>query len=130
MRRIEDLGRFLYNKLIASLEKGYLHAFYAIKNLQPKSNMILDVGCGKGELLEKLLDYKVFELGIDFSIKNLDIAHSKKIALIMGDATSLPLREEVFDIVVSSQFFEHVWDVRQALNEQIRVLKKGGNLII
>ena len=49
---------------------------------------------------------------------------------VCGDACDLPFGDEEFDVVMSSEFFEHVADLDVAIKEQIRVLKTGGRLII
>lgn len=49
---------------------------------------------------------------------------------VCGDACDLPFDDGVFDVVMSQEFFEHVTDIDLAMNEQIRVLRSGGRLVI
>lgn len=49
---------------------------------------------------------------------------------IYGDACNLPFDNVTFDVVMSEEFFEHVTDINLAMKEQIRVLKRGGRLVI
>lgn len=52
------------------------------------------------------------------------------LSYIQSDACSLPYENNTFDLVYSKSFFSHVWNHSKALDEQIRVLKPGGKLII
>ena len=106
-------------------------AFDALNTCVSKGNKILDVGCGNGGLLETVHQNFAFCVGIDFSLKSLkNASHLKDVDLIRADATRLPIRDDIMDIVVSSQFFEHVYDVEGALEEQIRVVKGKGKIIV
>jgi len=71
----------------------------------------LDVGCG---------DDKKGDIGVD-------IRREKSVDVI-ADCYNLPFRDNVFDEVLSTTLLEHCLNPFQALKEQVRVLKKGGNL--
>lgn len=49
---------------------------------------------------------------------------------VYDDACHLPFDDETFDVVMSFEFFEHVADLDAAMKEQVRVLKRGGRLVI
>lgn len=112
----------------------------SIKEFPPlRGKNVLDVGCGEGILLEKLLDvdYVTYGIGIDFNLNALKFRQEKifekkfiNYGLIIGDAVNIPLKDKSFDFVLSSQFFEHVYDKANALNEQVRLLKKKGIIVI
>lgn len=99
---------------------------------------VLDVGCGIGSLLLELSTHKTAKVyGIDFVQeriiflkKRAELNNVNNVKCICGDAIHLPFKNESFDLVVSSQFFEHVTDIDKALEEQIRILKRGGKLFI
>jgi ubiquinone/menaquinone biosynthesis C-methylase UbiE len=50
--------------------------------------------------------------------------------LISGWGEALPFPDAYFDLITTYQTLEHVHDVRQCLNEMLRVLKPGGFLYI
>ena len=103
----------------------------------------LDVGCGGGALSIKVAqEYAGAEVtGIDYwggmweysrklCEKN---AQAEKVgdrcAFLQASASSLPFKDESFDLVVSNLVFHEVKDVkdkRDAVKEALRVLKKGG----
>ena len=45
------------------------------------------------------------------------------------DLCSLTYPDEIFDLVICNELFEHVQDLDQALKELARVLKKGGHVV-
>jgi SAM-dependent methyltransferase len=109
--------------------------------LKPKADYkILYVGCGVGWLFFEIM--KTYP-GINMTFFGLDVVHSnighlvyrrnkehkQNIIGVVGDAQSLPFSAGEFDIVVSSEVLEHIYDKRLALKEIHRVLKKDGRFI-
>ncbi len=100
--------------------------------LAPESKA-LDVGCGKGIFLSRLVkSFKVKGAGVDLSPKVIKIAKAKmeKCQLMVADATALPFLNKSFDAVFCLDTLEHVKKQNQALNEMVRVLKPKGFLYI
>lgn len=80
---------------------------------------LLDVGCGT-------MPYKpLFEGKVDEYI-GLD----KYSGEIRGSALKMPVPDNSFDTVLSTQVLEHVSDPQQMMNEIYRVLKKNGYAIL
>jgi ubiquinone/menaquinone biosynthesis C-methylase UbiE len=97
---------------------------------------ILDVGCGVGAGIIELSYLGANCVGLD-AIKNRVRLINKvsddfglNVKGIYGDACNLPFKNGTFDVVMSFEFFEHVTDIDLAMKEQIRVLKRGGRLVI
>ena len=94
---------------------------------------ILDVGCGNG-LIYQFLPQNLEYVGIDFNDDYLTILWmgKRKTSKIVGDATHLPLRDNVFDAVLNLHTIEHLPEFLQEnlVSELSRVLKKGGQLVI
>jgi len=98
-----------------------------------KGAKILDVGCGIGlsTFLLAQEDYKV--IGVDISsllIKEAMSRSNPNVKFIVGDVLNLPFSNSSFDVVTSYYLLEHIPDVERALSEMVRVLKKGGLLLI
>ena len=53
-----------------------------------------------------------------------------KLELILDDATKSKLKSNSFDLIFSQGVVEHFKDPHHIISEQIRILKKGGFLII
>lgn len=96
-----------------------------------KSTHILDIACGSG-LCGKTLDSSNAVTGIDISVPMLKSAEyeleSEIIAFnpVRGDAMKLPFKDETFDIVTSSLGLHFMPDMRKAIEEVSRVMKKRG----
>lgn len=106
------------------------------------AKVVLDVGCGRGEVvyLCAIRGYQSF--GIDFSevaireskelLGSLPEEHRKNVQVRMMDAKKLEFRDGIFDAVFMVDLVEHLypWELRKALSESQRVLKFGGQLVI
>lgn len=103
---------------------------------------ILDVGCGRGEVVLHCGKLGAEAYGIDRSSDALKIAlsllnlHQKalpgKIGLQLSDAQHLPFASESFDRVLMLDLVEHLYpsELERALQEAYRVLREQGYLII
>ena len=107
----------------------------ALKYLNPLiGEVVLDIGCGRGELIQKCNENGCRAVGIDYSPVAAKL--SKKIGnqatIIQASATALPFRHEVFDKILMLDIVEHLSmdDLLQSLCEARRVLKNSGHIII
>lgn len=90
---------------------------------------ILDVGCAMGGFL-KHLDSKGFInlYGIDMIKAYVDKADNENIKV--GSVYKIPFEDDSFDIVILDQVLEHLFNLRLAMKEIRRVLKRGGLVYI
>ena len=102
------------------------------KNIEENSSVILDVGCGEGITLEKLLKaYPDKDIkGVDINEENIDICKSYNLSVLKGDILNLDIANETVDCCILSEVIEHVKNYSSALIEIKRILRKGGKLII
>jgi SAM-dependent methyltransferase len=108
-----------------------------IKDVLPKKpGIALDVGCGLGvySLDLCLFGYEVLAIDISKSYlekcKILKSRVGKEWHLILADAQNLPLRKGCLDLLLCSEVLEHVPDMLKALVEMIKLLKRGGILVL
>jgi predicted TPR repeat methyltransferase len=91
---------------------------------------ILDLGCGTGLAGEVLIDLAKTLVGIDLSKEMLKIAKSKNIYhRLIHDEVHHALSQEqgaTFDIVVSSDVFVYIGDIKAIFDKVYDVLKVGG----
>ncbi len=112
------------------------------KNLPPKANFeLLDIATGTGDVVLSLVkdnpDIRM-AYGVDLSEGMLEIAKIKvkaeglhsKIMIQKADAQALPFVEETFDAVTIAFGIRNIPDLRLALLEMYRVLKKDGRVLI
>ena len=103
--------------------------------LQPgPQEMILDVGCGTGIFTLSILGFGPRITGLDISFPMLRRAELKTKGLpfraVAGDMTHLPFADECFDRVVSMTALEFIKDGRAAVEDLLRVTKKGGVVVV
>lgn len=98
---------------------------------------VLDVGCGRGEILRHCAQLGARAYGVDYSSVAVGIA--SELArdegggrVMLADAKVLPFPSSTFDRVLMFDLIEHLhpWEMRQALREARRVLNPQGRLII
>jgi SAM-dependent methyltransferase len=91
---------------------------------------ILEVGCGEGELAERLLyETSADVVAIDQSPRMVELARKRGVRAVVGRAEELPFDDESFDCVVAAWMLYHVEDLTRALGEILRVLAPGGRLV-
>lgn len=95
-------------------------------------DIILELGCGGGGLLQEIDRRGAIAIGVDLSIGQIRYAkgRSKSGHAIVSDATYLPFRAGQFTKCFAVEILEHVQNPGQTVNEISRVLKNDGELII
>ena len=94
----------------------------------PGGGAIVDVGVGTGRLLSRFPDFRRY--GVDVSLAYLVLARRKGIDVCLARAEDLPYRDEIFDVVITTDVLEHVLDLYRTVAELFRILKPGGHLIV
>ncbi len=124
---VESEGRHLSRRLEQAFEVAEVGA----------GMRVLDVGCGRGEILAHCTERGATAYGIDYSSDAVRIASELTGQdgggpVIQADAKVLPFGSGVVDRVLMFDLVEHLhsWELRQALAEAGRVLEDGGRLII
>jgi len=97
-----------------------------------KTKTILEVGCGSGVISDEVFRfYNIRVTGLDIDQQYLKIAAdlSNNTKLINGDAYSLPLVTDSFNITYCHFFLMWLDQPINALEEMIRVTKPGGSIM-
>lgn len=84
---------------------------------------LLDAGCGRKPYKDTYFSAATSYVGVDHQ-------SDRSQPDIVASALDLPLENQSFDTVVSTELLEHVSDPLRALQEMHRVLKPGGYLIL
>jgi demethylmenaquinone methyltransferase/2-methoxy-6-polyprenyl-1,4-benzoquinol methylase len=99
----------------------------------PKA-IVLDVACGTGDLsIELKQDAAARIIGSDFCRPMLEVAKEKAgdvIALVEGDAMSLPFADRSFDALTIAFGLRNLPNFEDGLAELHRVLKPGGRIVV
>ncbi|MBN2010081.1 class I SAM-dependent methyltransferase [candidate division KSB1 bacterium] len=96
-----------------------------------KTGIILDIGCGTGDIYDNIKTYsKHFTyIGMDKESARL-VQSDKSISRISGDVYHIPLANSSVESVLLLQVFEHLDRPVDAIREINRVLKPTGTLIL
>ena len=90
----------------------------------------LDVGCAGGGNTAVLRGLGWSVSGLEYSPTGAEIAASRGLAVVRGDATRLPFPDATFDLVMATDVWEHIEDDRAVADETVRVLRPGGRLLV
>jgi len=94
------------------------------------NSSILDVGCGTGQMAQRLNALGAQVVGVDFSLNGLRHAAAYAAALQTNLDQSLPFANEQFDAVWCTEVIEHVISPLHLLQELHRILRPGGRLFL
>jgi demethylmenaquinone methyltransferase/2-methoxy-6-polyprenyl-1,4-benzoquinol methylase len=124
-----------------SLGRDFYWRKKAVQELDGFEGWILDIATGTGDVAIEMIHQnnhhrKVF--GLDFSPpmikkaqrKILDKGLTQTITLSLGDALSLPFRDNTFSASMIAFGLRNIVKKEQALSEMVRVIQKSGKVII
>ncbi len=108
---------------------GRRHVRFLARQLEP-GGRVLDVGCGRGILLQELCRQGFEAHGFEVSRAAAEGADPRIQLRIADDLMLANYPAEYFDQVIIWHVLEHVGDPREYLAEIHRILKPGGEVII
>ena len=126
---------------LLSLRRDFYWRKMAVRELKGFEGWILDIATGTGDVAIEIvyqIGHKRKVFGLDFSEpmirrayrKLLKKGFSQRIALSLGDALSLPFRENTFTASMIAFGLRNIVKKEQALAEMVRVIKEDGKVII
>ena len=90
---------------------------------------ILDLGCGDGQLTQRIAATGAQVLGVDASAEMIAAARERGIEVEQANCESLPFHDARFDAVFSNAALHWVRDQDAMLAQVHRVLKPGGRFV-
>ena len=110
-------------------------ASFALKHIRG-SRRVLELGCGYGRVMKRVLIHVRLAVGCDTSKSSLKFAknylHSRgSFGLVCADASCLPFRPGIFDVVFCVQNGISAFGAnrRELVTEAVRVTKAGGQIL-
>jgi 2-polyprenyl-6-hydroxyphenyl methylase/3-demethylubiquinone-9 3-methyltransferase len=108
---------------------------FVLQRVQP-TNRVLELGCGYGRVMQKILPHATLTVGIDTSAASLQCAWSylgkgRNYRLVQMNALELGFRDKVFDVMLCIQNGISAFrvDRKRLICETLRVTRKGGILL-
>jgi ubiquinone/menaquinone biosynthesis C-methylase UbiE len=99
----------------------------------PAGYRVMEIGCGTGHLLKTLKDTCVNGevVGLDLFWEGLAFASQRTNAsLVQGQAEWMPFVEGNFDLIGMFDVLEHLENDEEILGSVLKMLKKGGKLML
>lgn len=117
------IGDILFSYLI--VRKGIYDFIFQRRELI--NGRVLDFGCGE-KPYEPLFSYDEY-IGVDVKISGHSSDRHGKVDYYYENF-KLPFEDSSFDNVISTQVFEHVYEIDQILDEIYRVMRKDGIILV
>ena len=120
------------------VNKGHANPFTRrLLNAIGYNKLILECGCGTGQMSHYLQLNNNHTLGIDLSLSSLALAveHKQRNRLVrcsfaQMNIFELAIKDQSFDVVISHGVLHHTFDARKAFREIVRKAKPGGIVIV
>ncbi len=118
-------GADVYNKIS---RKAY---YSVLENISLSQKKVLDLGCGDGWDINKLLKKGALMYGLDSSKKLIEVAkrNNPQASFIVGNMESLPYSDSFFNVVLSKYAIQSSANVPKVISEIDRVLQPKGTLV-
>jgi demethylmenaquinone methyltransferase/2-methoxy-6-polyprenyl-1,4-benzoquinol methylase len=103
-----------------------------LARLNSKSSL-LDLGTGTGDIAREALTQfpRANVIAADFTLEMMRVGQKNgRLNFSTADALRLPFNDASFDALVSGFLMRNVIDLQKAIQEQHRVLKNGGRIVI
>lgn len=125
------------NPAASHMHRHFLPPLFELcgKHLQPGGRRVLDVGCGNGSTVGEFLAKGCEVAGIDLSSKGIALARQShpaaRFEIFPADDHILEnLQCEPFDIVISTEVVEHLYDPHAFARGCYNALRPGGRFVV
>lgn len=117
-----------YQKKRLKLENMYNSVISEYLGDLTKDSVLVDIGSGKLGAFNLEDPVKFYKVAIDIDEKALleNVLYDER---ILADARTLPFENELIDVIISRDCFEHIQNIEKMFSELRRVMKPGGILI-
>ena len=131
--RLSDDRQERYRRRYSQMEPGWRPSSRVYQDLVAKrlteATCILDLGCGRGGVMERLHTETDFVAGLDPDWGSLRAHRAPALSLACGLGETLPYADNTFDLVCCSWVLEHLEKPGTTFSEVARVLRGGGRFV-
>jgi len=100
-----------------------------VKDCIKPQTRLLDIGCGRGGVVERIHHQVALAVGVDVDVASLREHRAPAVKRAAADAGALPFADGSFDLVICSWVLEHLRNPEAVFAEVARVLRPGGRFI-
>jgi ubiquinone/menaquinone biosynthesis C-methylase UbiE len=123
-----------YDEFSRRYDKGRDRGYHAMiddleaRALLPyvKGKKTLEAGCGTGLVMQRLKNAGADIFGSDLSCGMIKSASGRGFPVVIADICALPFKDGCFDAAYSLKVLAHVPDTKKAIEEMVRVTRRGG----
>ncbi len=120
----EDRRHHGYHRFLDDLQADF------VRDRLSGKERVLELGCGTGLIMQRLLPSVKRITGVDISPGMLEHARARELDVHEASVTDLPFTDESFDLVYSFKVLAHVQDIAKAASEAFRVTAPGGSALL
>ncbi len=125
---------YRHNEAYADFLTGWDPAFYGkyadtLKPARPGAR-VLDVGCGVGQVVQRLMDGGYDAYGVDVSEPNIERARKVSPHCRLYDGRKLPFPDRHFASAGALNVLEHVDAPEDFIRDLVRVVEIGGQVVL
>ena len=95
-----------------------------VNHFKLHNKRVLEIGSGYGQFQDIVSDYT----GVDI-VEHLRMFYHKRFFVVKEDGI-YPFQDEIFDAIFTNATLEHIINIDQALTELLRVLRRGGVMLL
>ncbi len=131
MNNKNDYLKVIYNKNLRPITNypDKLISFLIKKYKIKVDEVILDLGCGRGDFLNSFSKKNHLSFGVDASSEYQRYFPEINVKICNLENELLPFKDGYFDVVFSKSVIEHFYYPEKIFKEVFRVLKPGGKVI-
>ena len=127
----------LMNRIMTGGQDMKWRRFVVQQAQLPANGTLLDLATGTGDIAFEALKQtpSAQVVGADFALQMMIVGkrqpqYGTEVGWAGADALNLPFPDTSFDAVVSGYLVRNVIDIPRTLNEQLRILKPNGRIVI
>lgn len=119
-----------YSDILAGWDSRFYEKF--TRTIQPDTpgGTVLDIGCGVGQVVERLNRAGFVAHGVDVAEANIRRAQRLCNRCILYDGGRLPFADNTFAATGALNVLEHVEDPELFISEAVRVTRPGGKIVL
>lgn len=116
------------------VQEHYLSKRLGLLRSTAREGPILDVGCGTGVLLQRIVAWEPAAVGVDASAEMLAVLRGRRdIPAVCALSSHLPFLDDTFATAFCVALLHHVADtevVAETIREMVRVVRPGGAVVL